>query len=130
MKSKMIILGLVSLLLIGSLLATGCVPSATTTTGSTGTATGGFDWTIILFLVVIFGLMYFLMIRPQRNRQKQQQRLLEELKRGDEIITNAGIYGIIESVEETSYVIKLEGGSTMRILRNVVAGKKPENPLT
>jgi preprotein translocase subunit YajC len=123
-KSIKVTLGIIGLLLTGIVLLSGCIPSTGTTSGSTGT--GGFDWTIIIFLVVIFGLMYLLMIRPQRNRQKQLQKMVEELKRGDEVITNSGIYGVIESVEETSFVLKLEDGAKMRVIKSAVAGKRPE----
>ena len=125
--SKKIILGILGIMLIGVLALTGCLAPSGTTSGGTGTTgTGGFDWTIIIFLVVIFGLMYLLMIRPQRNRQKQMQKMVAELKRGDEVITNSGIYGVIESVEETSFVLKLEDGAKMRVIKNAVAGKRPE----
>ncbi|MBN1366939.1 MAG: preprotein translocase subunit YajC [Dehalococcoidales bacterium] len=80
---------------------------------------------MIVFIVVIFGLMYLLMIRPQRKRQKEQQKLMTELQKGDDVITTSGIYGRIESVEENSFVLKLESGATMRVLRSAVAGKKP-----
>jgi len=79
---------------------------------------------LIIFLVLIFVMMYFLMVRPQRKRQKEQQQLLSELKRGDKIITASGIYGIIESLSEDSAVIKVESGATMRIARTSIAGKR------
>ncbi len=123
-KSRLLSLGLIGVLLIGLLMATGCFAPSSTSGGTT--TGGGFDWTIIIFLVVIFGLMYLLMIRPQRSRQKKQQQMMSELQKGDEIITNSGIYGRIESVEENSFVIRLESGATMRIVRSAVAGKKPE----
>ena len=124
-KSKTITLGILGLMLAAIPALTGCLAASTTTSGTT-TGTGGFDWTIIIFLVVIFGLMYLLMIRPQRKRQKEMQKMVEELKRGDEIITNSGIYGIIEAVEENSFVIKLESGATMRVIRSAIAGKRPD----
>jgi len=125
-KSKTITLGILGLLFTAVLVLSGCFPTATTSSGTATTGTGGFDWTIIIFLVVIFGLMYLLMIRPQRKRQKEMQKMVEELKRGDEVITNSGIYGTIDSVEETSFVLKLEDGARMRVVKNAVAGKKPE----
>ncbi|MBN1366863.1 MAG: preprotein translocase subunit YajC [Dehalococcoidales bacterium] len=70
--------------------------------------------------------MYLLMIRPQRKRQKEQQRMMEELQKGDDIITASGIYGRIESMDENSFVIKVESGATMRIVRSAVAGRKPQ----
>jgi preprotein translocase subunit YajC len=92
-----------------------------TTTPTEGTEGGGFDYTIIIFLVLIFAMFYFLMIRPQRKRQKQQRQMMEELKRGDRVITAGGIYGQIESISEDSIVIKVESGATMRVAKSSVA---------
>ena len=114
----MLILGLIMGLLISALFIGGCVPVAPE--GSEG----GFDWTIIIFLAVIFGLMYLVLIRPQRKRQKEHQQLIEELNRGDRIVTAGGIYGQIESVSDDSVVIKVESGATMRVARNSVALKR------
>jgi len=94
----------------------GCVPPEG--------AEGEFDWTWVIFLVLIFGIFYFLFIRPQRKRQKEHQQLVEELKRGDNVITAGGIYGVIESVSEESIVIKVESGTTIRVARNSVALKR------
>jgi preprotein translocase subunit YajC len=123
-KSKIISLVSYGILLFSLLLTTGCL-TGTTTTGTDGSTSTGFDWTLIVFIVVIFGLMYLLMIRPQRKRQKEQLKLMEELKRGDDVITTSGIYGKIESVEETSFVLKLESGATMRVVKGAVAGRRP-----
>ena len=65
------------------------------------------------------------MIRPQRRRQKEQQKMMQELNRGDEIVTTSGIYGVIDKVEETSFVIRLESGATMRVVKGAVAGRRP-----
>jgi preprotein translocase subunit YajC len=85
---------------------------------------GGFDWTIIIFLVLIFGVFYFLIIRPQRSRQKKHDELMLELKRGDKVITTGGIYGVVESLSDDSIVIKIESGATIRVARGSVAGQR------
>ncbi len=79
---------------------------------------------LIVFLVVIFGLFYFLFIRPQRKRQKEHQQLVEELKRGDNVLTAGGIYGVIESISDDSIVVKVESGATIRVAKNSVALKR------
>ena len=79
---------------------------------------------MIIFLVVMFGLMYLVLIRPQRRRQKEHQQLVEELNRGDRVITAGGIDGVIESVSEDSVVMKVESGVTMRVAKNSVALKR------
>jgi preprotein translocase subunit YajC len=106
-------------LLITLVFMGGCYPTEAPAEGG-----GGFDYTIIIFLVLIFAVFYFLMIRPQRKRQKEQRQLMEELKRGDKVITAGGIYGQIESVSEDSVVIKVESGATMRVAKGSVALKR------
>jgi len=115
-KRKILNLGLLVGLLISAVFIGGCAPA--------GAPEGGFDPTIIIFLVLIFGIFYFLMIRPQRRRQKEHQQLVEELNKGDKVITAGGIYGVIESLSDESIVIKVESGATMRVARNSVALKR------
>ncbi len=116
-KNKMLNLGLVVLLFLALVSLGGCVPAGEQ-------VEGGFDWTIIIFLVFIGGIFYFLLIRPQRKRQKQHQSLMQELKNGDRVITAGGIYGRIESLSEDSAVLKIESGATIRIARGSVIGKQ------
>ncbi len=78
----------------------------------------------ILFLVLIFAAMYFLMIKPQRKRQKQQQELVQELRRGDKVVTTGGIYGQIEGVSQDTVVLRVESGATIKVARISIAGKQ------
>jgi preprotein translocase subunit YajC len=121
-KKRMLILVLsVGLLFAALSFIGGCYPTEAPAEGE-----GGFDWTIIIFLVLIFAIFYFLMIRPQRKRQKEQQQMMGELKRGDRVVTAGGIYGVIESVTEDSVVIKVESGATMRVAKSSVALKREQ----
>ena len=115
-KTKILKLGFIVGLLISVVFIGGCIP--------TGEEGGGFDPTIIIFLVLIFGLMYFVMIRPQRKRQKEHQHLIEELKRGDRVVTAGGIHGVIESISEDTVIIKVESGATMRVAKGSVSLKQ------
>jgi len=116
-KNKILNLVLIVALLITLAFIGGCAPSGEE-------PAGGFDWTFIVILVVLFGLFYFILIRPQRKRQKEHQELVQELKRGDNVITAGGIYGVIESVSEDSIVVKVESGATIRVAKNSVALKR------
>lgn len=78
----------------------------------------------ILFLVLIFAAMYFFMIKPQRKRQKEQQELVQELRRGDKVVTSGGIYGQIENLSQDTVVLKIESGATMKVARASVIGKQ------
>ncbi len=79
---------------------------------------------LVAFLVVMFGLMYFVFMRPQRKRMKERQQMVSELKRGDKVITAGGIYGVIENISEDSALIKVESGATIRIARTSISGKR------
>jgi preprotein translocase subunit YajC len=118
----------IGLLITVMVLSVGCFPTGTSSVTSanatgTGTETSTWDslWPMLVFLVVIFAMFYFLMIRPQRKRQKEQQAMMQALQKGDKIITAGGIYGTIENVGEDTLVIKVEGGTTLRVSRNSVA---------
>lgn len=84
------------------------------------------DSTILMFvfLALLFGMFYFLIIRPQRRRQRAHQDLTASLKRGDKIVTIGGIFGQIESVTEENFIIKVESGATMRMAKGSVAFKQ------
>ena len=66
------------------------------------------------------------MIRPQRKKQKEQQEVVEQLQKGDKVVTVGGIYGQIESLSEDSVILKVESGMTMRVARGGIAGKREE----
>ncbi len=76
------------------------------------------------FLALLFGMFYFLIIRPQRRRQRAHQDLTASLKRGDRIVTIGGIFGQIESVTEENFIIKVESGATLRMAKGSVAFKQ------
>lgn len=117
-KNKILNSGLIAGFITTVVFIGGCAPEQTPEGG------GGFDWMLIVFLVLIFGLMYFILIRPQRKRQKERQALVEELKRGDTVITAGGIYGVIESISEDSVVIKVESGATIRVAKGSITGRR------
>ena len=117
MEKNKLNLGLIVSLVVSLVFIVGCVPPEG--------GEGGFDWTVIIFLLLIFGVFYFLFIRPQRKRQKEHQHMVEELKTGDKVITIGGIYGKIESLSQDSVVLRIESGATIRVARNGIAGKRP-----
>jgi len=119
-RNKILILVSIVGLLISLVFIGGCLPLA-----EEG-AEGGFDWTWIVFLALIVGVFYFIMIRPQQKRQKEHRQLMEELKRGDKVITAGGIYGQIETVSDEDVVMKIESGTTIRVARNSVSIKQAD----
>ena len=115
---------LLGLLITSLFFVNGCL--ATTPEGETEGDFLSSIWPMLIFLVVIFVLMYFVMIRPQRKRQQEQQNMLQELQKGDRVITAGGIYGQIESISEENAVLKIESGATIRIARSSIIGKQSE----
>jgi preprotein translocase subunit YajC len=112
-----------SILGVISILSIALLGSCTTTSGESNTTSTIF---MIVFMVLLFGIFYLLIIRPQSKRQKEHMDLINNLKVGDRIITIGGIYGKIDSVREDSYVIKVESGELIRIAKNAVSGKQPD----
>jgi preprotein translocase subunit YajC len=82
------------------------------------------NYGMIIFLVAIFAIMYFLMIRPRQRQQKQQEEMMQELRSGDRVIIAGGIYGQIESLSEETAIIRIESGATMKVARNSILGKQ------
>jgi protein translocase subunit yajC len=64
-------------------------------------------FTLIAYCVIIFGVMYFLMIRPQQKQQKERQAMLSSLRVRDKVITSGGIYGKILKVKDTSVIMQI-----------------------
>lgn len=71
--------------------------------------------TQFLPLVLIFGVFYFLLIRPQQQRAKEMKAMLAALKRGDRVVTGGGILGTVQKVKEGSNEIEVELASNMRV---------------
>lgn len=83
----------------------------------------------LIILIAMFAIFYFLILRPQRRRQSEHQQLLEELQRGDKVITIGGIYGEIESVGEYDVILKVEDGTKLKLLKSSVMGMQQTEDL-
>ena len=62
----------------------------------------------LLPMVLIFGIFYFLVIRPEKKKQKDHQEMVKNLKKNDEVVTSGGIHGIVVNLKETSVVLRLD----------------------
>jgi preprotein translocase subunit YajC len=81
-------------------------------------------WGMVIFLVAIFAIMYFLMIRPRQKQQREHEEMTKELRPGDRVIIAGGIYGQIESLGEDTVILRIESGATMKVARNSILGKQ------
>ena len=71
-------------------------------------------------LILIFGLMYVLMIRPQQRKAKAQQALVAAIQAGDEVVLNSGIFGVVKEVEDEVLWLEVYKGIELKILRGAV----------
>lgn len=77
----------------------------------------------LLPIILIFGIMYFLLIRPQSKRQKEKQQMLGALKKGDEVVTSGGIYGTVEAIieKENKIVVRVSKDLKLTMAKNSIA---------
>ena len=77
--------------------------------------------------ILLFVIMYFIFFRPQMRRQKEQQRLVQALKTGDRVVTNAGIHGLISNVKETTVIVKVADNVKIEMEKSAITNVlKPE----
>ena len=76
----------------------------------------------LLPMLLIIGVFYMLLIRPQQKRQRELQQTIAELKTGDRVVTTGGVIGTITSVKDTSFLIRSADKSILEIARSAIAG--------
>lgn len=80
----------------------------------------------LLPILLIIGVFYVLLIRPQQRRQRELQETISQLKAGDRIVTTGGIIGTITNVRDTTFLIRSAEKSILEISRSAVAGIEAE----
>lgn len=75
----------------------------------------------LLYIVALFAILYFLMIRPQQQRQKKHQELLKSLKVDDSVITVGGILGTIVKVKENTFVLRVADNVRIELLKSSIS---------
>lgn len=81
---------------------------------------------LFLPLILIMVIFYFLMILPAQRRQKKTQQMLKNLKTGDKVITNGGIFGTIVGLEDDAVQLRIADQVKIKVTRSAVAGLQPE----
>lgn len=97
-----------------------------------GQPAGGGLGGMLIPMVVIFGIMYFMMIRPQQRKEKERRAMIENLKTGARVVFAGGLIGTVTNVKDSSFVIKLADNVKIEALRGSVTqvlekGDKPED---
>ena len=77
--------------------------------------------------IFIFVIMYFVLFRPQKKRQQEQQRLISGLKTGDRVVTNAGIHGLIANVKETTVMLKVADNVKIEMEKSAITNVLKES---
>ncbi len=77
-------------------------------------------------MLLVFGVFYLLLIRPQQRKQRELQATIAQLKAGDKVVTTGGVIGVITAVRETSFLIRSADKSMLEIARSAVAGVDSE----
>jgi preprotein translocase subunit YajC len=85
--------------------------------------TGGSAVSFLIPLVLMGGVFYFLLIRPQQRRQRQQRELIQSVDVGDEVLTIGGIYGTVRRITDDEVSLEVSPGVEMRCLKSAIARK-------
>ena len=86
-----------------------------------GSEQGGGGMQTLIMLGVLFAIFYFLLIRPQKKQQEKHKQLVESLKKGDKVITNGGVHGIISNVKDKTFTVKVDEGTKLEISKGSIA---------
>ena len=89
--------------------------------------TGGFAMSVMPFVLIIV-IFYFFIIRPQNKKQKETQKMLDALKKGDKVITIGGIHGVISSVKENTVIVKVDDNAKIEFNRTAISGVVVDKP--
>ena len=82
--------------------------------------------TNLLPLIFIFIIFYFLLIRPQKSKEKEHRKMLQELNKNDEVVTSSGIHGTIVNVKEKTLTLRIDDNVKIEVEKNCIAYKKKE----
>lgn len=80
-------------------------------------------WTSMAPMVLILVIFYFLLIRPQEKRRKEQEKFIAGVKKGEEVLTSSGIYGVVRKINDSDNTVMLEiaNSTEIKILKNSIA---------
>lgn len=85
-----------------------------------GAPAQGGGWSMWIMLILIFVVMWFFMIRPQRKQQKELQAFRDSLKKGDKVVTIGGIYGTVCEIKEGSVLIEVDNNVKIRVSKQAL----------
>jgi preprotein translocase subunit YajC len=80
-----------------------------------------------VYIIALVAILYFMMIRPQQQRQKKQQEMIESLRVGDKIVTVGGFYGSVVAIKEYSFIIKIAEDVQVELQKGSIGSLAPED---
>ena len=89
----------------------------------------GSPMSLLVMMVLFFGVFYFMAIRPQMKRAKEHRTLLAGLSKGDEVLTNGGIAGRIEDLGESFVSVEIATGVSIKVQKNAITAVLPKGSL-
>lgn len=89
--------------------------------GQGGQGGGGLDMSFFFVIIITFGILYFLVMRPQQKEQKRHREMLKNLKKGDEVVTIGGIYGKILDLDDNTVELKIAEGTKIKLERGRIS---------
>lgn len=84
-------------------------------------AAGGSNLSFLIVMGAVFVVMYFFMVRPQQKKQKDQKKFIDELKKGDQVITVGGMHGKIYDLDELTLTLEVDRGTKLKFDRSSVS---------
>ncbi len=108
---------------MGHMILAAASPSPSSTAASTS---GAGNYTFLIIIVALFALMYFVMIRPQRNRQRQMVQMQRGVEPGARVRTTAGMYATVVAVEDNDVVLEVAPGVKVRMLKRAIMEVVPD----
>ena len=88
---------------------------------------GGPQFGFMFVILATFAIFYFILIRPQQRKQKQLQKTIEGLKKGDRVMTTGGIFGTISGIKDNIMVLKIADDVKVEVLKTAVASVIPKS---
>ena len=82
---------------------------------------GAGSWNFFIMLGLMFVIMYFFMIRPQQKKAKDQKKFIEEIKKGDDVVTIGGAHGRVAELEGDTFILEVEKGGRIRYNKSAIS---------
>ena len=100
-------------------------PGSPSSNNPLGALCGGGQGSFPLMMIMMIAVFYFILIRPQQKKQKEQDAWLKSLKKGDEVVTSGGVIGRISGLTDNTVTLEVQEKVRIKVLRSSVSGKAP-----